>query len=42
MQKKKSWIKKNITAKKVINKLLIMATDESVRCQKKDYLLTGI
>ena len=34
--------KPNITAKKVINKLLIMATDESVRCQKKDYLLTGI
>lgn len=42
MRKKKSWIKKNITAKNVTDKLFITATDAFIRCQKNDYLLTGI
>ena len=40
--KEKSWIKKNITAKNVTDKLFITATDAFIRCQKNDYLLTGI
>ena len=40
--KEKEWIKKNITAKNVTDKLFITATDVFIRCKKNDYLLTGI